>query len=287
MQTTIQLLTGSKISTTDIGTLINVAYRQLLLAHDWSGRVGETVANTVAEYSTGTVTATNGSADLVGAGTTWTSGMVGRYIRINDEDVHYKITVFTSTTAMTIEAAWPFTTATAVAYAIFGLTYALGSDVDQPTPYVVEQNVLEERDLGWVSRQDPARRVTGSVATNYIPHGVDSSGNYLLEFWPRFSSATTVRIPYKKRADDLSGAGQPLIPSELIEARALQYCCEHLTAKFGDLHWIQMGQNWSKIFGELWETLVTQDYYKHGLPLSIPDTSQASFGHEFAVAHDV
>lgn len=57
-------------------------------------------------YTTGTITATNGSASIVGVGTTFIQAMVGRYIQVNDitgDGNWYRITGFTSTTVLTIE----------------------------------------------------------------------------------------------------------------------------------------------------------------------------------------
>lgn len=59
-------------------------------------------------YTTGTVTATNGSTTITGSGTTFTVAMIGRYFNITDtggtgDGNWYRITGFTSTTALTIE----------------------------------------------------------------------------------------------------------------------------------------------------------------------------------------
>lgn len=51
-------------------------------------------------YSTGTVTINNGDTEVVGSGTTWTSGMVGRYINL--DGLWYEITGFTDTTHLDI-----------------------------------------------------------------------------------------------------------------------------------------------------------------------------------------
>jgi hypothetical protein len=57
-----------------------------------------------ADYTTGTITtlAAAGTA-VTGTGTTWTSAMIGRFIRITDEGNWYKITAVGSTTTLTIE----------------------------------------------------------------------------------------------------------------------------------------------------------------------------------------
>jgi hypothetical protein len=59
---------------------------------------------TAADYTTGTITTlANGSATVTGNGSTWTSAMIGRYFKINSDGEWYKISAFTSTTAITLE----------------------------------------------------------------------------------------------------------------------------------------------------------------------------------------
>lgn len=64
----------------------------------------------IADYTTGTITtATNGSASIVGSGTTWGSGMVGHWLRITPantsgggDGLWYQISSVESTTALTL-----------------------------------------------------------------------------------------------------------------------------------------------------------------------------------------
>jgi hypothetical protein len=74
-----------------------------------------------ADYTTGTITITNGSAAIVGAGTTFTASMVGRSLKITDPDgdgMWYKIESFTSTTEITLENTYAGITGAGQAYTI-------------------------------------------------------------------------------------------------------------------------------------------------------------------------
>lgn len=74
-----------------------------------------------ADYTTGTVVLTNNSTTITGTGTTFTSAMVGRWIRIDDpngDGMWYKIIGFTSTTVMTLEKAYDGDTTTSLAFTI-------------------------------------------------------------------------------------------------------------------------------------------------------------------------
>lgn len=58
------------------------------------------------DYSTGTVQMTNGSNAVVGTGTTWSSGMVGRFLRLADgsDDVnYYRVIAVADATHLTVE----------------------------------------------------------------------------------------------------------------------------------------------------------------------------------------
>lgn len=60
----------------------------------------------VDEYTTGTVSMTNGSATVTGSGTTFTQAMVGRYFTVNDatgDGMWYRITAYVSATEVTLE----------------------------------------------------------------------------------------------------------------------------------------------------------------------------------------
>lgn len=74
-----------------------------------------------ANYTTGTITTTNGSAAIVGVGTTFTALMVGRYLKVTDpsgDGMWYKIAAFTDTTHITLENTYAGATAGTLGYAI-------------------------------------------------------------------------------------------------------------------------------------------------------------------------
>ena len=65
----------------------------------------------VADYSSGTVTVTSGSNVITGSGTTWTSGMVGRWFTVTDTSVNghgywYRVASVASTTSLAVNTAY-------------------------------------------------------------------------------------------------------------------------------------------------------------------------------------
>jgi hypothetical protein len=74
-----------------------------------------------ADYTTGTVSITNGATALVGVGTTWTASMVGRWVQIapsSGDNEWYQIAAFVSTTALTLYKAYNGVTVAAGTYTI-------------------------------------------------------------------------------------------------------------------------------------------------------------------------
>jgi hypothetical protein len=214
--------------------------------------------------------------------------MVGRFIRIGSDDAFYEITAFGSTTSITVEKAYAPTTQTAASYEIFQYKYAVDATAGEVGQLLLPYEGLPifERDLRWVTRTDPARRQTGTPIA-FILHGVDSTGSQLVEFWPRYSAATSVRLPYYKRVDDIASSTKPIIRSDLIEALTLQYAYSRLASEFGDPQYPRERDYWAKVHDRLFETAVKEDQARHNLPLAVQDEPLSGIDWEFYVQHDI
>lgn len=100
--------------------------------HDWPYYIQDNgVIETIAPYETGTVTVTNGSKTVTGSGTTFTSAMVGRKIRVSSATSYYRISAFVSATEITLQNAYQGDTASAQTYKIYKDEYRLNADVDK------------------------------------------------------------------------------------------------------------------------------------------------------------
>lgn len=71
-----------------------------------------------ADFTTGTVSITNGATAVTGIGTTFTAAMVGRYLQVTADGYWYKIATFTSTTSIGLEKTFQGTTVVAGPYTI-------------------------------------------------------------------------------------------------------------------------------------------------------------------------
>lgn len=85
------------------------------------------------DYSTGTITVTNGSAAVVGSGTTFTAAMVGRTLQVDPTGgtgagAGFKIASFTDATHITLENTYAGTTGS-------GKTYLIGEVPDIPEEF--------------------------------------------------------------------------------------------------------------------------------------------------------
>lgn len=93
--------------------------------------VGEAIAPPlgIADYTTGTISLTNASATVTGSGTTFTAGMVGRYLMVArsvaGDGYWYKVSAFSSTTSITLEQAYEGSS-------VSGVAYTLGEQFDLP-----------------------------------------------------------------------------------------------------------------------------------------------------------
>lgn len=83
----------------------------------WKRTEGETVFQSPASYQVGTLTATQGSAAVVGAGTAWTAAMTGLTIRIADNQEFY-VFEWVDATHGTLDRAYEGSTASIEASAI-------------------------------------------------------------------------------------------------------------------------------------------------------------------------
>src|SRR3990167_7598872 len=125
---------------TQIESISNISSQRILIKHaiqmgldratvrDLPYLMTDGFITTVAPYETGTVAMTNGSKTITGTGTTWTSAMVGRKIRFNNENAYYRIAAFVSTTELTLEVIYQGTTDTDATYSIYKDEYKLPAD---------------------------------------------------------------------------------------------------------------------------------------------------------------
>lgn len=150
------------------------------------------------EYTTGTVTVTNGSATVTGSGTTFIAAMVGRYFKPTTEgtdEMWYRISARTADTTITLENVYEGTTTAGASYKIseaFNLPedlqilpvyyammhyYSMRKDKDQEAKYKVLFDVgLKQGQVRYAKKTRSAlvRRRTPWYGRSYPGHFPES-----------------------------------------------------------------------------------------------------------------
>jgi hypothetical protein len=202
------------------------AFRRVAERRDWSWLVkpGQFTFNTL--YNTGTVTVANLSATVTGSGTTWTSAMVGRQIRIGLANPIYTITAVTAPTSLTIDSPWgPATISTGSPYEIYNAFVSPPTDFhhfltiwDPAYNWQLHRNVTQIELNLWDaqrSNRGQAYLVASRDWYNTLPR---------FEAWPHVTSQYVIPFLYVARATDLEDSGAVLpryIRGDLLMEMAL------------------------------------------------------------------
>lgn len=115
-----QITLGSGASLNSVNFVDYTIANDTLLLVDGSGNIQKYRGSTNSNYTTGTISVTNGSATVTGSGTSWntsTNAEVGEYIQLPDTK-WYKITEIASNTSLTIEVDYQGTTLSGQNYTI-------------------------------------------------------------------------------------------------------------------------------------------------------------------------
>lgn len=107
---------------TGIANVINTSMWRVAREARWRTLRRTTTFNTIAAYSTGTATVTNGSVSVTLSGGTTTSGHsdIGRYVKFNGSAKYFKVATITSNSAFTLDQAFDGTSASGVSYSFMG-----------------------------------------------------------------------------------------------------------------------------------------------------------------------
>lgn len=108
--------------------ITQMAFARFAERRIWSWLVASSCFVPVDIYQTGTATVTQGSANVTGSGTTWTTAMIGRQFRNGLYTPIYTITNVTSTTTLVLDQAYAPATSSGVSYMIYQAYYSTPTD---------------------------------------------------------------------------------------------------------------------------------------------------------------
>jgi len=204
--------------------LINDRYRRVLDSRPWAGLRAEGMLVIPASYSVGSVTVPQGSVNVTGIGTSWTSDMAGLQIKIANAGPIITIESVTDATHLVLSQVYP-----------------LSNYATQPTGYTILKNyvtmpedfkyflVIYDPYRQWrlffnitqqdLSAWDPGRT---NVGNPYVLADLkfDAEGIAQYELWPGPTSAAGYNYYYVKQGADLIlPEDRPIFPfrgSELV-----------------------------------------------------------------------
>lgn len=200
----------------------NFIQNDIASRYQWPWLMTNTFVQTVADYTTGTITGSAGSTSLTGSGTTWTSSnpnMTNAYIQPANDTNWYQVSAVGSTTSITLT--------NALTQAISAGTYTL-----RTTYYDLPANCWKVFDVRQTNTPLKLNRLgiytldqyqpdinTTSNPTGYFLFGEDpaiastAAKQNLIGFFPCPDTKYNIQIRYYLNLTDLSGDTDiPLIP---------------------------------------------------------------------------
>lgn len=211
---------------------VNKAYSRILNQAILPNTFRESAFVVPAQYATGTLAVTNGSTNVVGTGTTWTSDMVGRQLIVNNRGPFLDISTVNSATSIT--TVQPFIgTDFSGAYTIALVYIPMPSDfmsfrsvVDVVNNWKVWTDFTQEQ----IDVLDARRIVSGTpwlmaVCRPSAPGTVNELVRY--ELWPRRTGGQTYPFKYIPKLALMSApSDRPVFPvrGDIILEGALAEC---------------------------------------------------------------
>lgn len=286
MKTRLQLLLAQHLTLTDIGSLLNRVHQEEVENHAWHRLRTAATLNVTAPIVTGTVSITQGSTTVTGVGTAFTTGDIGKYLRINGDNTPLKVTARISGLEVTVESAWAPANVSGVAYSLFPWRYSLPTTA-QKVNWVKRLQPLQETTQEWLNTVDPDRTSTSDFATHWAPAERSSADLYQIELWPIPNAPVAYAVEYLKGHTDLSASGDtPLIPSGVIENKAMHDCSMSLYVKTGHEPFFQVAKTYyDRYVNELQEAKI-RDRIQYGTPLDLFG-DQGFPSYDYAILHDV
>jgi hypothetical protein len=196
---------------------IDYAFRQLWDYKLWSWQRKRGQFLLMQAMVAGTVTVTRGNFTVVGAGTTWTTDLVGAQFRVGTQTPIYTIaSVDPIGQTLDLTAVWGGNTQTAIGYSIYNAYVTVPSDFqnfitiwDPQYNWQLETNVTQEELNAW----DSQRANTG---TAYVIASLDFDDFFntpplaRYEIWPHQRAQYVYPFMYVSRPPDLSDPGASL-----------------------------------------------------------------------------
>jgi hypothetical protein len=248
----VQRKTGASITT--IMDALRRQHRMLYAQYSWPWTYQDATLPVRGSYTTGTISITDGTANLVGTDTVWST--LWKYKRINiGSNVTYKVATFmTPTTATLTQVINTGQDWTDQNYTIFQDTYALPADCEPGDIICIVNPQVRYRLQHWPRLTAESRSVAIGVMFNnfqdvWTDAGYDEVANcYLIQFSPSCGSTTEYKIIYRRRMPDITDATSTSAIPETFDL-----LLEHMTE--WEVRRLQGDQGWQAAKQEAYQIL--------------------------------
>jgi hypothetical protein len=226
----LQQFAGNGVSLDTIDEKINSRYALILSRMGWQGLEVSGMLQTLAAYTTGTVSVTQGSTAVTGTGTTWVSSMTGLQF-VTCFGNPYTVTILTNTT-LTLDRPFEGYTNTSLGYwlgrAVYQLPDACRNLKMIRSPWTgVAIPPMDEYEFG----QLEGAAIVGGPVQRYIPQpdGVDPATGVTVKqimLWPLPSVARGYPIVYDSVTEGFDGTSTTNGPLAFVSCAALLAGCK-------------------------------------------------------------
>ena len=221
---------------TRIKQFINMAARDVWTSKPWRERRKTGVVETVAPYTTGTVTVTEDSGVVTGSGTTFPATNADqRKFALSYTLPWYTVTTRDSSTQLTLGDNYAEDTASAQTYTFFQDVYRLASDVDTVLGIRL-QRAGYGGTLGWLSERRMDEMLTlpafAGVPQHFCMQDLTSASLRTVKVWPVPDDTYRFQYRYLKSFTEMSAdADECVIPEnrrDLIIQRAAVWAYQYV-----------------------------------------------------------
>ena len=167
---------------------------QKLLDFPWPFLITSARFTTTAEYATGTVAVTSGSANIVGTSTVWTSGMSGRKFGKKTSSRWYQLGTFTDGTHYALSESYGEDTESGIDYAIYEDRYELrgSGNADDVGVVIRFRDLVNDSELTCITPYAAdINAISTSIPYNYFHIGDGSNKSPRIQLVPPPAEART------------------------------------------------------------------------------------------------
>lgn len=269
-----------------IKSIIQSSY-EILCARDWAQLKLTRTINTVGFYSTGTVSI-DATGNVVGSGTTFTSGMVGRFMKVYYTDAFFEIQSFTDATHISLKD-WAGAVVSGKTFSIFKTIYSVDPSFGIIFN-IIYQVTLLRKSQAYFNKIDPARTSSASSPLYWAYAGKASNDAIQVEIYPPCTQVVPLRIYGKIKATTLGDDDIPKLPEPLVRAAALVDCFEMKNSQQPRQGWDKRRLKQEVIFTDLLAQYEDEDAQLDSFHDKVKDTSEEPlipWDDTFAASHDV